>query len=323
MADRRRCATRPDRAWPAWSTPTAWPGRSYPLELARTMSNPVFSQTIAELTPIPAVHPHRRAAAASRSGCTSRRWSSGRLSFLLADGLDRRVRLRDRGAGPPRSAGPKAKASREGSRRRRRPGRAAPRARWPAWRLSPFRLLLFVGLQRPELAGDAEQPPVRGRGRDGHGLELRRVGRRDPRRRLRWAKCRRAPTRRRGLRPRLATLACIVATARVRWSPAASSTHGRRGPDDRPGRGAALVPARGGRVRRREGMPDRFLGFHDRPRRALRVSPRAGRKVFADARLEVIGAELYERYLDLSSGSRRTTRLAGRASSTRSGRRWS
>ena len=62
-------------------------------------------------------------------------------------------------------------------------------------------------VQRPELASDAEQPPVRGGCGDGHGVELRRVGRRAPapprRPRVRGGAPARDPwLRRAGVRPR-------------------------------------------------------------------------------------------------------------------------
>ena len=60
--------------------------------------------------------------------------------------------------------------------RKKKPGWVAGVAE-EGWRLSPFRLLLYAAFSVPELAGDPQQPPVRGRGRNGDGLEFRRVGR--------------------------------------------------------------------------------------------------------------------------------------------------
>ena len=62
-------------------------------------------------------------------------------------------------------------------------------------------------------------------------------------------------------------------------------------------------------------MPPRFLSFHDGYAALYEYHNGPERKVFVDARLEVIGAELYDRYLTWARGSGMTSR-AGTATST-------
>ena len=52
-------------------------------------------------------------------------------------------------------------------------------------------------------------------------------------------------------------------------------------------------------------MPQRFLSFHDGYSALYEYHHGPGRKVFVDARLEVIGADLYERYIELSKSIQR------------------
>ena len=70
------------------------------------------------------------------------------------------------------------------------------------------------------------------------------------------------------------------------------------------------------------GMPTRYLGYHIGHASFYEYRYGPERKVFADARLEVIGADLFERYERLKGGSPRTRRDGG-ATSTTWGGPWS
>ena len=133
-------------------------GAIYPLELARTMSNPIFSRSIAELTPIPRF--------IENSGLTSlplqlhlATMLLGALSFLVPIGWLVAVRLRRRekdssaadtpGAVPPAGKSRRSSAARKSSRS----SRAGRKSRGSSldldggagsWRISPFRLLLYA-----------------------------------------------------------------------------------------------------------------------------------------------------------------------------------
>ena len=181
-------------------------GAIYPLELAGTMSNPIFSRSIAELTPIPLFI--QKAGLANLSLLLHLgTMILGALSFLLPIFWLAWVRLRGPGSGAdeggeistdsPAASDPAARArghengSRPSRKKRKKKGEAAVAARRARRHLAdqPVPAPPLRGIQLPELAGDPQQPPVRGRGRHGDGLELRRVG-------LGPAESRRTPTRR-------------------------------------------------------------------------------------------------------------------------------
>src|SRR5208283_6069390 len=133
-------------------------GAIYPLELARTMSNPIFSRSIAELTPIPLF--------IEKSGLANlplqlhlATMLLGALSFLVPIGWLIAVRLRrpeaDSGAAVKPGAAPVPENSRRSSAARKssRSSRAGRKKRGAAldldggegsWRISPFRLLMYA-----------------------------------------------------------------------------------------------------------------------------------------------------------------------------------
>ena len=153
-------------------------GAIYPLELAGTMSNPIFSRNIAELTPIPAF--------IKKAGFTNLplqlhllTMALGALSFVIPVCWLAWTRLRRGRAGDEPEPASTKKPSRGDRKGRTRKGPAAPARGRTRGRLEDQRLSVAPvrGLQRAQLAGHSQQPPVRGRGRHGDGLELRRVGR--------------------------------------------------------------------------------------------------------------------------------------------------
>ena len=154
-------------------------GAIYPLELARTMSNPIFSHSIAELTPIPLF--------IEKSGLTSLPLQLhlvtmflGALSFLVP--LCWAITVRLRGSAVDSVAADKLSSRKpaKSSRARREEAQGCSRSGRGRRRLAAQSIpaALVRGFQRAQPSGHAQQPPVRGGGRLDHRLELRRVGRR-------------------------------------------------------------------------------------------------------------------------------------------------
>ncbi len=174
-------------------------GAVYPIELAGTMTNTVFSHNIAELTPIPEFI--RRAGLGNLPlQLHFLTMALGALSFLvplvwlIVTWFSGPPTTRPAGAViDPAAAPPRSPRGREGAGRRAIEGRAEEgrgmcskgdrsggRAGSGVVAAEPVPPAALRRVQLPEPPGHAEQPPVRGGGRVGHGLELRRMGRGDP-----------------------------------------------------------------------------------------------------------------------------------------------
>ena len=151
------------------------------------------------------------------------------------------------------------------------------------------------GVRAAEPEGDAEQPPVRGGRRGGHGLELRRVGRR-PR-----ARSGEAP-RSRGI-GRGAPAACALAFGALGAAAlfVATGTYYDLAGEGRTvglGEQPLWYPHAAAEFAGGPGMPRRMLGFHLGYPAMYEYYHGPSHKVFADPRLEVVGPDLYKRYLD-------------------------
>ena len=150
-------------------------------------------------------------------------------------------------------------------------------------------------LHLAELAGDPEQPPVRGRRGVTDRLELRRVGGgdREPR-----------SDRLVSQRPARCLAFCPEPVLAVGGLFVWVATGGfyvasREGRTIGLGEEPLWYPHEAVKFAGGPGMPDRFLGFHI-GHAALYEYPFApGRKVYIDPRLEVMGADLFERYINL------------------------
>ena len=154
-------------------------GAIYPLELAGTMRDPIFSRSIAELTPIPLF--------IEKSGLTSLPLQLhlvtmflGALSFLGALCWAITVRLqgsKSDSVPADKSALPKAREVVSGQTEE---SRGSSRCRRGRRRLAAQSIPVVVVrcFQRAQPSGHAQQPPVRSGCRLDHRLELRRVGRR-------------------------------------------------------------------------------------------------------------------------------------------------
>lgn len=274
-------------------------GALYPLELARTMSNPIFSLNIAELTPVPVFLARDRGIVSLPMWLHFATLVVGALSFLGPLAWRVFVRLRP---GPEVEAGPEARSVKAGKSRKGRAARA-PRSSRKAkavdapteagWRPSVFRLLLFAGFSVLSMRAT----------RNSHQFAAV-VGTVTAWNLGEWAYAVRSRAASRGgaggqaVVPRLATLALLLGV--VTWvasgSYYAAAREGRViGLDEQP----LWFPHEAVKFAGMEGMPPRFLSYHIGHASLYDYYHGPGRKVFADARLEVIGPELFERYMTL------------------------
>ena len=267
-------------------------GALYPLQLAQTMSNPIFKRTIAELTPVPDF--------IAQSGFASLPlrlhllvMALGALSFLVPLLWSGWARLRDRSV----ATDPKGGRVDAGKKPKRRRGSKVEPAETSAWRLSPFRLLLYGCFSLLSLAATRNSHQFAAvvgtvtAWNVGEWLAAIR-GRRlrlDP-----------AAASGRSAWPRLVAFGAIGLTI-------AAVGSGRFYAWSREGRAIGLgeeplwfaheaVKAAG-----RAGMPDRLAGFHNGHPSLYEYHYAPARKAYTDARLEVMGPELYTRYIELQS----------------------
>jgi tetratricopeptide (TPR) repeat protein len=267
-------------------------GALYPLQLARTMGNPLFARTIAELTPIPLFIQRSAGWRNLPLQLHIATMILGALSFLIPLFWTVLARFRTAGSTPPPAP----------ARRRSRKREAEPVV--TTWRLSPLRLLLFATFSA--LSWQAT--------RNSHQFAAV-VGALTAWNFAEWA----AAVRRRadsaatarfrsdadagaaappGLWPRLATLGCLtalfvlVATGKFYAWAGEGRTVGL-------GEEPLWFPHAAVQFAGQPGMPQRFVSYHDGYAAVYEYHNGPQRKVFVDARLEVMGADLYERYLSL------------------------
>ncbi|SIN92394.1 Tetratricopeptide (TPR) repeat [Singulisphaera sp. GP187] len=285
-------------------------GAIYPLQLLQTMGNPIFSKSIAELTPIPEFI--RRNVGwynlplclqlltiilGALSFVVPILWSVAARTPASSPPIDPQVDPSAQGTSTKDASKPKRKSA-----KRTKPAQEPSQERVRDWSMTLFRFLLFAAFCR--LSWQAT--------RNSHQFAAV-VGTITAWNLAEWA----AAIRRRRPRiegeslapfilPRLATLGCIafvfaiVATGRLyAWT----------GEDRRIGLGEEPLwfPHEAVKFAGKPGMPNRFLSFHDGYAalydyyHGAERTPGLERKVFVDARLEVVGPELYERYLNLQS----------------------
>jgi tetratricopeptide (TPR) repeat protein len=259
-------------------------GALYPLQLAQTMRNPLFTRStyrIAELTPIPLF--------IRETGFNNLPLQLhfltlllGALSFLVPLVWSLRVRWRGRPE-PAETEGKKPKNA-----EKPRPGPE------PILGLSPLRLLLFgaFGYLSWQATRNSHQfAAVFGT------ITAWNMGEWAAALRRRRQRTEPAPSRLAAAHRLLAFLAIVavfglVATGRFyAWT--------REGRTIGLGEEPLWYPHDAVKFAGRPGMPDRFLGYHIGHPSLYEYYHGPERKVFADARLEVIGPELYQRYADL------------------------
>lgn len=279
-------------------------GAAFPITdlLFGTLSDPIFKEEIAELSSIPkliedsAGYPHFMLIVHLSTVAL------GGLSFvlpLLWRGTARVADLRGRGGEPDQAERPKkSKGKRSKTSANSGSGgwgkRSAAGAPEPGWSLRPFRLLLFLAFTA--LSWQAT--------RNSHQFAAV-VGTVTAWNFGEWAA---AVLRRRADRgldagprlwPRLAALGTTVALlmAVATGGLYAAAEEGRTiGLGEEP----AWFPHRAVEFAGSEGLPPRFLGFHIGHDALFIYHHGPGRKVYVDPRLEVMGADQYRAYSNLS-----------------------
>lgn len=271
-------------------------GALYPLQLAQTMGNPIFRNTIAELTPIPLF--------IQRDGLSSLplrlhllTMILGALSFLLPIVWLGFTRLWPTDRGRVAIEGPPAKISSAKKTKTRKSNAnafAPPQARW---HLSAFRLLLFGAfswLSWQATRNSHQFAAVVGT------ITAWNFGE------WAWALSRRSPEPEeadnarssRGVVPRIVTAAMIGVS--ILWVASGSFyAQAREGRTIGLGEQPLWYPHEAIKFSGQPGMPERFVSFHIGHASLYVYHFAPERKVFADARLELMGEALYRRYLDL------------------------
>jgi tetratricopeptide (TPR) repeat protein len=291
-------------------------GALYPIQLASTMSNPVFSRSIGELTPIPDFI--RQAGLRNlplQLHLTT--MALGALSFLLPMAWVVGVRLfgsgpsavpavdeetpRKRAALASRTKGEGETRPKASRKTRAKAGRATtpPDDGASGWRVSPFRLLLYAAFSYLSLQAT----------RNSHQFAAV-VGSVTAWNFGEWAAAvrrRRAAGNRTGsrstpaasaLRPRLAAgsaIAGVLVWVGSGWFYEMTGEKRIISLGEEP----LWFPHEAARFAGRPEMPVRFLSFHNAHASLFEYYHGPQRKVYTDPRLEVAGADLFQRYQEL------------------------
>ncbi len=283
-------------------------GALYPLELAGTMSNPIFSKHVAELTPIPVFIKN---VGLSNLPLQIHLFTMllGGLSFLVPLSWRISVSLKQRGApatnvASPEPTGSETEAAPRGKKRSRNPRGRAAKAAAPlvreaspaeSWQLSPFRLLLFAAFSYLSLQAT----------RNSHQFAAV-VGTVTAWNFGEWAA---AIRNRRQMQARVETARWAIPARTLAFAAVAvallwvgSGLFFRMTGEGRTialGEDALWFPHAAARFAGKAGMPTRFLSFHDAHAALFEYYHGPERKVYIDPRLEVAGADLYRRYMHL------------------------
>ncbi len=273
-------------------------GALYPLELAGTMGNPLFSETIAELTPIPTFIKRNVGWSNLPLQLHIATMILGGLSFLIP--MTWVLLQRASSSSAPSEPESKPGKTKEGKvkgdgkpRRKRLKGKhSLPEiAEEPAWRLSVFRLCLYVAFS--VLSWQAT--------RNSHQFAAV-VGAITAWNFGAWGAAINAKRSQEGTRfPAVPRVAMFVALSLLLLLVGSGKFYAMTGEGRVIGLGEEPLwyPHDAVKFCGKLGMPERFLSFHDGYSALYDYHNGPDRKVFADARLEVIGPELYERYLNL------------------------
>jgi tetratricopeptide (TPR) repeat protein len=269
-------------------------GALFPRELAGTMRNPIFS-TIMELKPIPQF--------IQEAGFGNFQlqmhlltMALGALSFMLPMCWNVVARskpvIHDEGQ---RRDSPVASRKGKGGRKRKQARPEAAASEEPRWRLSPFRVLLYLSFSvlswqatrnSHQFAAVVGAVTAWNFGEWGAAIAARRAIRAGKR-------PARAALLGRGLTFTAILLAFVMlASGRLYAIAGEGRTIGL-------GEEPLWFPHAAVKFAGRPEMPPRFLAFHFGHAALYDYEHGPQRKVFADGRLEVIGPELYERYINL------------------------
>ncbi len=286
----------------------------YPIEIAGTMSNPIFSRNVAELTSIADFIRSDKSDGLANLSLQLHLLAMvlGGLSFLIP--LAWQIAVSVRGDQPraavavpdsPAAAGKESAGRGKKKRARAKSAQAkvargartaVPGVERPAiWRLSPFRLLLFAAFSVLSLQATRNShqfAAVVGTvtawnfGEWAAAIRRRRqiVG---PAERSRWA----IPAR---------PLAFAAVSLLAVW--VGSGQFFRATGEGRTislGEDALWFPHEAAKFAGKEGMPSRFLSFHNAHAALFEYYHGPERKVYIDPRLEVAGPDLFRRYSEL------------------------
>ena len=283
-------------------------GALYPLELAGTMSNPIFSRNIAELQTIPAFL-HSAGLWNLPMQLHFATMALGALSFLIPVVWLIKIRLTENrplssgGAEPANDIRERALTGKKRARSKSAPNRIQKNEQTPAitlvhvtgWRLSPFRLLLFLAFSALSLQATrnshqfaAVVGTVTAWNFGEWAASLRRRQRTNHEA---------SPMSSAGV-PRLVAFAAV--TLLLVWV-GSGLFYQMTGE----GRVISLredplfFPHEAARFAGQPGMPERFLSFHNGHAAVFEYYHGPNRKVYTDPRLEVAGADLFKRYMVL------------------------
>jgi tetratricopeptide (TPR) repeat protein len=278
--------------------PYGFKGAIYPLELARTMGSPVF-KTIAELTPVSTfIKQTGWGNLPLQMHVATMIW--GGLSFVVPVAWLAWARRTLPGAlTAPQRPSKRSSMPKSGPDARRG---SDPSRTGLGWRISPLRLLLylmFCFLSWQATRNSHQFAAVVGTITAWNfGEWAAAVQRRRQERDIRAPAS--SPRRWPSLTPKLLTGAVI---GLVFLFVASGTFYALAGEGRTIGLGEEPLwyPHRAIEFAGKPGMPDRFLGYHIGHASLYEYAYGPERKVFADARLEVIGPELYERYMALYS----------------------
>lgn len=271
-------------------------GAAFPFTdlLFGTMSDPIFKDTIAELSSVPKLIADNAGTIPFMLYIHAGVAGLGALSFVLPLLWAGSARLADLAGGPGVDDRPPAKS--KGKRKASKKTRAAkerPAESATPGVLSPFRLLLFVAFT--SLSWQAT--------RNSHQFAAV-VGTVTAWNFGEWAAAVRRRREARGLparSPMMPRLAALAATAALIAFVGTGGLYAAADEDRTIGLGEerAWFPHRAVAFAGSPDLPPRFLGFHIGHDALYIYQHGPERKVFADPRLEVIGPELYRRYRDL------------------------
>jgi hypothetical protein len=275
-------------------------GALFPLQVARTMGNPIFTRSIAELTPIPDFIVRNAGWNNLPLRLHLATMFLGALSFIVP--LVWAIAVSRAPAPVPArpEAGPPARTTKGGGKSKAKKGKGGKASepvrpgRESLFSGAVFRFLLFAAFSflswratrnSHQFAAVVGTVTAWNFGEWAAALRRRRLEH-DP------------GAVSHGVFPRVATLVCIVL---LFLAVASGQFYALAGEGRTIGLGEEPLwyPHAAVKFAGSPGMPDKFLAYHDGYAALYEYYHGPERKVFADARLEVIGPELYERYLNL------------------------
>ena len=271
-------------------------GAIYPFELAQTMRNPVFSRSVAELTPV-LEFVHRAGWNNLPLRLHMATLALGALSFAIPTVWTIGVLIVDwsKSRSTDREPARKGKRTKKAGPGKRKPAKAATDEQGPPWPLGAFRLLLFAAFSLLSMQATrnthqfaAVVGTVTAWNLGEWAASIARRGRIAGKGRIPSAS------------PRLLTAGLV--TGLIVWV-GLGSFYRMTGE----GRTLALgeeplwFPHAAARFAGTADMPDKFLSFHNAHASLFEYYHGPERKVFTDPRLEVAGAQLFEEYIRLES----------------------